>query len=70
MLKAIPTAVICIGLTTLLTACNDKTGSTNTEENTGGKMNGKGIDQVGQELYEMVNYMHTNSHFKRLHLCV
>lgn len=30
MLKAIPTAVICIGLTTLLTACNDKTGSTDT----------------------------------------
>ena len=29
MLKAIPTAVICIGLTTLLTACNEKTGSTN-----------------------------------------
>ncbi len=25
MLKAIPTAVVCIGLTTLLTACNDKT---------------------------------------------
>ncbi|VAW57182.1 FKBP-type peptidyl-prolyl cis-trans isomerase FklB [hydrothermal vent metagenome] len=28
MLKAIPTAVICIGLTTLLTACNEKTGAT------------------------------------------
>jgi len=28
MLKAIPKAVICIGLTTLLTACNEKTGAT------------------------------------------
>jgi len=27
MLKAIPSAVVCIGLTTLLAACNDKTGS-------------------------------------------
>ncbi len=32
MLKAIPTAVICIGLTTLLTACNEKNGATAEKE--------------------------------------
>ena len=61
MLKAIPTAVICIGLTTLLTACNDKTGSTNaaikldTDKNKASYSIGVQLGSQIAKIKEMVN---------------